>query len=60
MAEPVDLTLDDLRRLDGKLDHVRADLDEVWAGLRSLQHAVDRSIGLIARTWRGGTVLARC
>lgn len=50
MAEPVDLTLEYLRRLDGKLDDVRADLDEVRASLRSLedrQLGVERSIGLV-------------
>ena len=50
MVEPVDLTLEYLRRLDGKLDDVRADLDEVRAALRSLedrQLGVERSIGLV-------------
>ena len=50
MADPIDLTLEYLRRLDGKLDDVRADLDEVRAALRSLedrQLGVERSIGLV-------------
>lgn len=50
MANPIDLTLDHLRCLDGKLDDVRADLDEVRAALRSLedrQLGVERSIGLV-------------
>lgn len=50
MAEPVDLTLDYLRRLDGKLHDVRADLDEVRTALRSLedrQLGGERSIGLV-------------
>ena len=50
MADPVDLTLEYVRRLDGKLDDVRADLDEVRAALRSLedrQLGVERSIGLV-------------
>ena len=44
------ITLEYLRRLDGKLDDVRADLDEVRAALRSLedrQLGVERSIGLV-------------
>ncbi|MGE3292295.1 MAG: hypothetical protein AB7I59_26505 [Geminicoccaceae bacterium] len=57
MAEPLDLTLEYLRRLDGKLDDVRADLDEVRAALRSLedrQLGVERSIGLVREdmAWR--------
>jgi hypothetical protein len=50
VADPIDLTLEYLRRLDGKLDDVRADLDEVRAALRSLedrQLGVERSIGLV-------------
>ena len=38
MAGPVDLTMEYLRRLDD----VRADLDEVWAAIRSLE---DRPLG---------------
>ena len=66
MAEPVDLTLEYLHRLDGKLDDVRADLDEVRAALRSLedrQLGVERSIGLVredmARRDRRSDALAR-
>ena len=50
MANPVDLPLEYLRRLGGKLDDVRADLDEVRAALRSLEDrrlGVERSIGLV-------------
>jgi hypothetical protein len=50
MAELIDPPLEYLRRLDGKLDDVRADLDEVRAALRSLedrQLGVERSIGLV-------------
>ena len=46
----MDLTPEYLRRLHGKLDDVRADLDEVRATLRSLedrQLGVERSIGLV-------------
>ena len=46
MADPIDLTLEYLRRLDD----VRADLDEVRSAIRSLedrQLGVERSIGLV-------------
>ena len=46
----MDLTLEYLRHLDGKLDDVRADLDEVRAAPRSpedRQLGVERSIGLV-------------
>lgn len=50
MADLIDLTLEYLHRLDGKLDDACADLDEVRATLRSLEDrklGVERSIGLV-------------
>ena len=65
MADPIDLTMEYFRRLDAKLDDVRADLDEVRSAIRSLedrQLGVERSIGLVredmARRDRRGDVLA--
>jgi len=52
VAKPVDLPLEYLRRLDGKLDDVRAGLDEVRTALRGLedrQLGVERSIGLVRK-----------
>ncbi len=43
MADLIDLTLEYLHRLDGKLDDACADLDEVRATLRSLE---DRKLGV--------------
>jgi hypothetical protein len=61
----MDLTLDYLRRLVGKLDDVHADLDEVRAVLRSLENRqlhVEESIGLVredmARRHRQSDALA--
>jgi hypothetical protein len=67
VADPIDLTLDYLRRLDGKLDEVRTELDEVRAALRSLedrQLGVEHSIGVVrldmARRDRRSNALASC
>jgi hypothetical protein len=58
VADTIDLTSEYLRRLDGKLDDMRADLDEVRAAMRNLK---DRQLGWSGRsvscasTWPGGT-----
>ena len=49
MTDPIDLTLDYLHHVEGKLDDLRADLYEVRVALRSLedrQLGVERSIRL--------------
>ena len=67
MTDPIDLTLDYLRYVEGKLDELRADLYEVRAALRSLedrQLGVERSIRLaredMARRDRRSDAMASC